>query len=86
MQESSFLQVERLEDRYGRCQEVDVFVHLTTEAVQELKEIGYVVSHSGAADTNPRVVIPPNNGNDGGMASLKECPEDLVEKLYRNLG
>ena len=86
MQESSFFQVERLEDRYGRCQEVDVFVHLTKEAVQELKDVGYVVSHSGAADTSPRVVIPPNNGNDGGMARLKECPGELVEKLYRNLG
>ena len=75
-----------MEDRFGRCEKVDVFIRLTREAVQELKETGYVVSHAGAADTNPKVVIPANNGNKPGLAYLKECPEDLIEKLYRNQG
>ena len=75
-----------MEDRFGRCQEVDVFVHLTKEAVEELKEVRYVVSHAGAADTSPRVVVPPNSGREERISSLKECTEALVEKFYRNLG
>ena len=78
--------MDRLVDRYGRCLEVDVFINLTREGYAELKECGYVVSHAGAADSGPRVVIPANNGNKEGISLLKECPEELIEKLYRSQG
>ena len=79
-------QVQRLEDRYGRCEKVDVFIHLTREGVQELMETGFVVSHAGAADTDPRVVIPPHNGKKEDFARMKECTGQLIEKLYIRRG
>ena len=80
------LQVERLTDRYGRCQEVDVFINLTAEGYEELKDVDYVVSHAGAADTNPRVVIPTHGGKKEEFAYLKECSDEVLEKLYKNQG
>ena len=74
--------MDRLEDRYGRCREVDVFIHLTEEGVKELAEASFVVSHAGAADSDPRVVIPPQNGKKEDFASMKECSEELIKKLF----
>ena len=78
--------MDRLVDRYGRCKEVDVFIHLTEVGVQELRDTGFVVTHAGAADSNPRVVIPAHNGNKEDFASLKECSEEVIKKLYQARG
>ena len=80
------LQVQRLEDRYGRCEKVDVFIHLTRGGVQELVDTGYVVTHAGAADTDPRVVILPHNGKKEDFARMKECTAQLIEKLFLRRG
>ena len=81
-------QVDRLEDRFGRCKEVDVFIHASKEAVDKLIEIGHVVNHAMAADLNPRVALPASMGRDGKspFASLKECSQELLEKLYLQQG
>ena len=81
-------QVERLEDRFGRCKELDIFIHATKEAVDSLIADGYAVSHTSAADMNPRVALPASVGKDGkpGYAFLKACQQELLEKLYKNQG
>ena len=75
-----------MEDRHKRVFELDVFFHATREAVQELKDTGYVVNHAGSADSDPRIVIPAHNGKKEDFASLKECSDELLEKLYKNQG
>ena len=84
----SLFQVDRLEDRFGRCKEVDIFFHATRGAVEKLAETGYVVNHACAADLNPRVALPASMGTDGKppFANLKECSQELLGKLYLQQG
>ena len=52
----------------------------------ELVDTGYVVTHAGAADTDPRVVILPHNGKKEDFARMKECTAQLIEKLFLRRG
>ena len=81
-------QVDRLEDRFGRCKEVDIFLHASKTAVDHLVADGYVVNHSFASDMNPRVSLPASLAKDGKppFARLKECSPELLEKLYLKQG
>ena len=85
---SSLFQVERLEDRWKRCKEVDIFIHASKEAVELLIADGYTVNHVGASDMNPRVALPASATKDGkpGFADLKACSPELLAKLYVNQG
>ena len=84
----SLFQVDRLEDRWKRVKEVDVFFHASQEAVDLLIADAYTVNHAGASDMNPRVALPPSVTKDGkpGFADLKACSPEVLAKLYVNQG
>jgi len=77
--------VQRLEDKFGRCDLVDVWCHITLEGIQYLKEEDCVVN-GPVVDANPRLHIEGTLTKKPGFVELKKCSDELIQKLLKKRG
>ena len=81
----NLLQVQRLEDKFGRCDLVDVWCHITLEGIEYLQEEDCLVN-GPVVDANPRLHIEGTQTKKPGFVELKKCNADLIQKLLKKRG